>query len=73
MITSKRIVQILRELPPVKLDIIDLAWKVTGKDGDLESDKVAFYAKEVEAAADQAKEYIEQTEQMVDSLKKLLN
>ena len=73
MITPGRIVKRLWKLPPAKLDIIDLAWKVTGKDGDLDPDKVAFYAKEVEAAADQAKEYVEETEQIVESLKKLLN
>jgi hypothetical protein len=62
------LVAILREMPPVRLRLIDLAWQVVGEDGSLDSEKITFYAKELTEAIKEAEAYAKATKEAVQCL-----
>lgn len=72
MITREKLLEILKDLPPVRLEIIDLTWKLVDKGGHLLGDKVSFHYTEVERAIGQAQAYAQDTHRIVSCLKKLI-
>jgi hypothetical protein len=65
MMTPEDLIRILREMPEVKLRLIDLAWKVTGEDGTLDMEKVTFYANEISDAIREAKHYTDANKEVL--------
>jgi hypothetical protein len=66
------LVAILREMPPVRLRLIDLAWQVVGEDGSLDSEKITFYAKELTEAIKEAEAYADATKEVVQWLREMV-
>jgi hypothetical protein len=54
----------LRSVPECRLRLIALASDVTRDDGTLDADKIAFLAKELEEAVNEAKEYSRTTQEL---------
>lgn len=59
------VVRILREVPPFRLRLIELAWKVVGEDGSLNAQQLAFHAKELTEAIEEAEAYSRNTREIV--------
>jgi len=70
---TKEIIRILKEVPETHLRILDIAWKVTGEDGTVDPQKVAFYAEELEEATKEAERYSKETKEAVRCLRELLH
>lgn len=68
MITQKRLIELLRELPEVKLELIPLVWKLTDEEGNPDLQKIAFHYNELEKAISQAEDYARGTREMVACL-----
>ena len=73
MMTQEQLLKLIRELPTVHLEVIDLTRKLVGEDGRLDEKKIAFYYTEVEKAAAQAETYAKETEELVRYLENLLH
>jgi len=73
MMSRERLLEILCRLPAVRLELIDLVWKLVDDSGQLDETKVAFHYIEVEQAAAQAEEQAKATGELVRSLENLLN
>jgi lantibiotic modifying enzyme len=58
MMTNKHFVEILKGLPDTKLAIIELTWKLTKKDGEVDYDKSIEMIEEIEAAQKQVEHYV---------------
>jgi hypothetical protein len=58
----------LKTVPESRLRLIELAWKVTGDDGSLDLEKLAFCAKEVEEAVAEAKACAQATREAIECL-----
>ena len=50
MISQEKLVDLLQNLPEVHLELLDLTWKLTGEDGDLDPQKISFHYTEMEKA-----------------------
>jgi hypothetical protein len=72
MISQVRLVELLKNLPEVHLELLDLTWQLTGKDGTLDPQKIAFHYIEVEKATAEAESYTRSTKEMVQCLTRLL-
>jgi hypothetical protein len=71
-LTPEDLVRILREMPEVKLRLIDLAWQVVGEDGTLDMEKVTFYAKEISDAIKEANAYSDGNKEVLNWLIQLV-
>jgi len=72
MLTQERLLEIVRQLPEVRLEIVVLTWQLTGEDGQLDENKIAYHYSEIEKAAAQAEAYARDTREMVRCLNQLL-
>ena len=72
MMTQETLLDLIKNLPPVHLEIIDLVWKLVDEDGKLDEQKLSFYYTEVEKAAAQARSYAKETGELVRCLNHLL-
>ena len=68
---TEQIVEILRQLPEVRLRVLDLAWMVTRDDGSVDREKLLFHARELEEAFQEARAYAEATRESVRCLKSI--
>lgn len=73
MISQEKLVKLLNNLPEVHLELMDLTWKLTGEDGALDPQKVAFHYAEMEKAIGEAETYTRTTKEMVQCLTRLLH
>jgi hypothetical protein len=71
MMSQEQLIELLRSLPAVHLDILELARKVTDENGSLDARKISFYYQEIESAVAQAESYAKATKEMVQCLLKL--
>jgi hypothetical protein len=62
------LVPLLRGVPPFRLRLIELAWKVVGEDGSLNVEQLTFHAKEIVEAIEEAEAYSRDTREMVQWL-----
>jgi len=65
------IIEALKQVPEVRLQIIKLAWKVTGEDGSLDVDQMLFHSKELEVAVSEAAAYSSATREAVRCLREM--
>lgn len=65
------LVEALKQLPEVRLRIIDWAWKLAKEDGQIDADQAAFNTKELDEAIKEAKAYIEGTRRAAWCLKNM--
>ena len=63
--------EILRQLPEIRLRLIDLAWLVAGEDGTPDREKLLFHAREMEEAFAEARAYAAATRGAIECLKKI--
>ena len=68
---SRDVIKVLKNLPPCHLRLLDYAQLVTGKDGEPDMEKVAFYAKEMNEATSEAEAYSQATRRAVEWLRRL--
>lgn len=73
MIPQARLVDILKNLPAVRLELLDLTWQLTGEDGTLDPQKISFRYTEMEKAIAEAESYTRATKEMVQCLTRLLH
>jgi hypothetical protein len=73
MIPQARLVEILKNLPAVRLKLLDLTWQLTGDDGALDPQKISFHYTEMEKAIAEAESYTRATKEMVQCLTRLLH
>ena len=66
-----RLIEELKNLPEVKLRLIDLTWQLIRESGGLDVDKVVSMSREIEDAAEEAKAYAEGTRVAVSCLRNL--
>jgi len=71
MMTLEKLLELLKNLPPVHLEIIDLTWKLVGEDGKLDEQKISFYYTEIEKATAQAESYAKETADLIRCLTSL--
>jgi hypothetical protein len=71
MMSQEQLMELLRRLPTVHLDILELTRKATDESGSLDAQKISFYYKEIESALAQAESYARATKEMVQCLLKL--
>jgi hypothetical protein len=72
MISQEKLVELLKSLPEVHPEIMDLTWKLTGEDGTLDPQKISFHYTEMEKAIAEAESYSRSTKEMVQCLTRLL-
>jgi hypothetical protein len=72
MISQARLVELLKNLPEVHLELLDLTWQLTGEDGVLDPQKISFHYTEMEKAIAEAENYARATREMVGCLTRLL-
>ena len=70
---TKDLIRILKEVPETRLRILDLSHKLVKKDGTVDSEKVAFYAKELLEATEEAEQYSKETKEAVRCLRELVH
>lgn len=68
MITQERLMEFLRELPEVHLELLDLTRQLIGDSGSLDPQKISFHYTEVEKAISEAETYTHATKEMVQCL-----
>jgi len=71
MMSQEQLTELLRELPAVQLDLLELTRKSVNENGALNAEKIAFNYKEIESAIAQAESYARATKEMVQCLLKL--
>lgn len=62
------LVEAFRQLPEVRLRLIDLAWQVTKDNGSLDADQILQRSKELDEAIDEARAYANATRKAVSCL-----
>ncbi len=62
------LVEALKQLPEVRLRLLDLAWQATGDDGSLDADQLLLMSKELDEAVDEARAYANATRKAVSCL-----
>lgn len=65
------LVEALKQLPEVRLRIIDWAWKLAKEDGQIDVDQAALNTIELDEAVKEAKAYIEGTRRATWCLKNM--
>lgn len=65
------IIKALKQVPETRLRIIKLAWKVIGKDGSPDVNKMLLYIKELNEAVSEAEAYSSATREAVRYLKEM--
>jgi len=65
------IIWILREVPEVRLRLIELAWELY-QGGELDEEKAIFLRKEIEEAVTEAEGYAKETREAVWLLKEII-
>ena len=65
------LVHVLRGLPECRLRLIELAWKIVGEDGSLDTDRLAFHHKELVEAITEAEAYEKATAEAVQCLRRM--
>jgi hypothetical protein len=73
MISQARLVELLKNLPDVHMELLDLTWQLTGEDGALDPQKISFHYIEMEKAIAEAESYSRATREMVQCLTRLLH
>ncbi|MDD5701988.1 MAG: hypothetical protein PHU23_08035 [Dehalococcoidales bacterium] len=73
MISQARLVDLLKNLPAVHLELLDLTWRLTGEDGALDPQKISFRYTEMEKAISEAESSTRATKEMVQCLTRLLH
>ena len=73
MIPQARLVELLKNLPAIHLELLDLTWQLTGEDGALDPQKISFHYTEMENAIAEAESYSRATKEMVQCLTRLLH
>jgi len=71
MISQARLVELLKNLPIVQLELLNLTWQLTGEDGALDPQKISFHYTEMEKAIAEAESYARATKEMVQCLTRL--
>ncbi len=69
---NRKIVKLLKQLPEVKLGLIDMLWQVVDDSGRVMPDKVLFYQKELDECMQEAKDYVVATRKAIICLKSLI-
>lgn len=62
------LVEILKGVPQYPLRLIELAWKLVGDDGSIDTNRLAFHSKEIGEAISEAEAYQEATREAVRCL-----
>ena len=65
------LVRALKEVPEVRLRLLELARGLVKEDGSLDMERAAFLGKELEEAIGEAKGYAQATQEMVSCLKQM--
>jgi len=65
------LIEDLKDLPEVRLRIIDLTWSLVNEGGDLDADRLVSMSQEVDEAIDEARAYADETRMAVSCLMKL--
>jgi hypothetical protein len=73
MISQAKLVDLLKSLPSVHLELLDLTWQLTGDNGTLDPQKISFHYTEMEKAIAEAESYSRATREMVQCLTRLLH
>ncbi len=73
MISQPKLVELLKNLPAVHLELLDLTWQLTGDGGTLDPQKISFHYTEMEKAISEAESYTRATKEMVQCLTRLLH
>ena len=73
MIPQARLVELLKNLPAIHLELLDLTWQLTGEDGSLDPQKISFRYTDMEKAIAEAESYTRATKEMVQCLTRLLH
>ncbi len=73
MIPQARLVEIVKNLPALHLELLDLTWQLTGDNGALDPQKISFRYTEMEKAIAEAESYSRATKEMVQCLTRLLH
>ena len=73
MIPQARLVELIKNLPAVHLELLDMTWQLTGEDGTLDPQKISFHYTEMEKAIAEAESYSRATKEMVQCLTRLLH
>ena len=68
---TRDLIRILKGLPETRLRILDLCHKLIGKDGSVDTEKVAFYTTELLEATKEAEQYCRETREAVRCLREL--
>ena len=68
---TSEIVRALREVPEVRLRLIEVAWKVTRDDGQLDYDVIRTISGALQEAFSEAREYVQSTREAVWALKQI--
>jgi len=73
MISQTKLVDLLKNLPSVNLELLNLTWQLTGEDDALDPQKISFRYTEMEKAIAEAESYTRATKEMVQCLTQLLH
>jgi hypothetical protein len=73
MIPQARLVELLKNLPTVQLELLDLTWQLTGEDGAMDPQKISFHYTEMEKAIAEVESYTRATKEMVQCLTRILH
>ncbi len=65
------LIEALKQVPEVRLRLIDLAWQVAKDDGSIDNDRLLMMTKELQEATDEARAYAESTRKAVSCLKSM--
>lgn len=72
MIGQEEFIEVLSQVPEKRLYIFEVARKLVREDGSVDPDRVAFYAKELKQASEEARAYISETGEATGCLRDLL-
>lgn len=65
---TESLIEAMKQLPEVRLRLIDLAWQTTKDDGSLDADQLLLMSKELDEAIDEARAYANATRKAVSCL-----
>ena len=68
---TAELIRALRQVPQARLRLIEPAREVVREDGTLDSERLAFFSKELLEAIDEARAYARATKETVQCLKTL--
>ncbi|MBI4286315.1 MAG: hypothetical protein HY670_10545 [Chloroflexi bacterium] len=67
------VLRALRQVPEMRLRLIEMAWGITGEDGSLDLQRVAFYRLEMAEAIGEAQAYVQATREAVHCLREIIH